>query len=196
MIMQKKLILLIGPPGAGKSTDCQLLAEKHKDEITSFSVRNIIKDNIAEGSAIGKIMSPYVLSGDLIPGDIIMHEVLDLIKNASKKIVIVNGLPRGLNQMKTLGDAIFYDDDIELVSVIEIKVSKEVARKRRLSDDATQEEQKVFDHKMEVYDELLGAIEEYYQKDNLLTVINGERDSEEVASEIDDFLTKQISLFK
>lgn len=193
--MPKKLILIIGPPGAGKSTECKLLTEKHKDDIDSFSVTNIIKEKIAENSAIGKIMNTYVLSGDLVPGDLIMHEVIDLIKNGSKDIVLMDGLPRGLNQMKTLGDAIHMDDNIQLVAVIKIKVSKETARERRLSDNATQEEIDIFEHKMDVYNELLDKIENYYKKDNLLSVIDGEKDSEAVVAEIDELLTKKVALF-
>jgi adenylate kinase family enzyme len=87
------------------------------------------------------------------------------------------------------------DDNIQLVAVIKIKVSKETARKRRLSDNATQEEIDIFEHKMDVYDELLDEIENYYKKDNLLTVIDGEKESEAVVAEIDEFLTKQVSLF-
>jgi adenylate kinase len=193
--MPKKLILIIGPPGAGKSTECKLLTEKHKDDIDSFSVTNIIKEKIAENSAIGKIMNKYVLAGDLVPGDLIMHEVIDLIKNGDKDIILMDGLPRGLNQMKTLGDAIHMDDNIQLVAVIKIKVSKETARKRRLADNASQKEIDVFEHKMDVYDALLEEIEAYYKKDNLLTIIDGEKESEVVVAEIDEFLTKQVALF-
>ena len=193
--MPKKLILIIGPPGAGKSTECKLLTEKHKDDIDSYSVTNIIKEKIAENSAIGKIMNTYVLSGDLVPGDLIMHEVIDLIKNGSKDIVLMDGLPRGLNQMKTLGDAIHMDDNVQLVAVIKIKVSKETARKRRLTESASQEEIDIFEHKMDVYNDLLEEIENYYKKDNLLSVIDGEKDSEAVVSDIDELLTKKVALF-
>ena len=107
----------------------------------------------------------------------------------------MDGLPRGLNQMKTLGDAIHMDDNVQLVAVIKIRVSKETARKRRLSDNVTQKEIDIFEHKMDVYDALLEEIENYYKKDNLLTVIDGEKESETVVAEIDEFLTQQVSLF-
>jgi len=186
---------MIGSPGAGKSTDCKLIREKHAEDISSISVSNLIKEEIAKGSAVGKIMNGYVLSGDLIPGEIIMYEVFGLIKNAPKNIVLMDGLPRGLNQMKSLGDAMFNNKEIKLVSVIEIRVSKETARKRVLRDNPSKEEEMLFEHKMEVYTDLINEIESYYKKDNLLTVIDGEQDAQTVADEIDEFLKTKISLF-
>ena len=193
--MPKKLILIIGSPGAGKSTDCELIRKKHAEDISSISVSALIKEEIANGSALGKIMNGYALSGDLIPGEIIMYEVFGLIKNAPKNIVLMDGLPRGLNQMKSLGDALFNNKEIKLVSVIEIRVSKEVARKRVLSDNPSKEEETLFEHKMEVYSDLIKEIENYYKKDNLLTIIDGEQDAQTVADEIDEFLKTKISLF-
>jgi len=193
--MPKKLILVIGAPGAGKSTDCELIRKKHAEDISSISVGALIKEEINSGSAIGRIMNKYVLSGDLIPGEVIIYEVLGLIKNAPKNIVLMDGLPRGINQMKALGDAIFNDDNIELVSVIEVRTSTEVSRKRSLSDNPTEEEKSLFEHKMEVYTDLIDEIEAFYKKDNLLTIIDGEQDAQTVAADIDEFLKTKISLF-
>ena len=53
--MPKKLILLIGAPGSGKSTDAKLIAEKHAKEITSYSTGDLIKAEIAKGTGIGSI---------------------------------------------------------------------------------------------------------------------------------------------
>lgn len=193
--MPKKLILFIGAPGAGKSTDCAIVAEKHIDDISAICLSDLIKEEIAKGSAVGNIMKSYVNSGDLIPGDIIIYEVFDLIKNAPKNIVLLDGLPRGLNQMKGLGDAIFNEPGIELVSVIEIRVSKETSRKRILRENASDEETKLFEHKMEVHEELIGAIENFYNKDGLLTIIDGEQDKEAVVADIEEYFNTQISLF-
>jgi adenylate kinase len=194
--MLKKLILVIGSPGSGKSTVCTELTSKHENDIESHSVAKVVKEKISDGSAIGKIMNTYVDQGDLIPGDLIMHEVLDLIKHASKSIVLIDGFPRGLNQMKTLGDAIYYDDDIQLISVIEVKVSRVTARKRRLLDDVSEDDKKVFEHKLDVYDALIKDIEAYYAKDDLLTIIDGEQECDDVYKSIDAYLTEQISIFK
>ena len=97
--------------------------------------------------------------------------------------------------LQELGDELFMTKDIELVSVIEIRVSEATARKRVLGDSYTKEEEALFEHKIEVYNELIEEIENYYKKDNLLTIIDGEKDAEVVVAEIDEFLKTKISIF-
>ena len=89
----------------------------------------------------------------------------------------------------------FMSKNIELVSVIKIRVTEDTARKRVLRDNPTKEQEVLFEHKMEVYNELIGEIENYYKKENLLTIIDGEQDAKTVALEIDEFLKTKISLF-
>lgn len=52
--MSKKLILLIGAPGSGKTTDGKLVAKNHANEITSYSMGELIDKEIKSGSATGK----------------------------------------------------------------------------------------------------------------------------------------------
>jgi len=193
--MPKKLILIIGAPGSGKSTDSEIIAKKHKEDITAISVGALLKKEIQRGSGVGHISEKYVAAGDLVPGQIVMYELFGLIRDAPKNIVLVDGFPRGINQMKEMGDELFMSKNIELVSVIEIRVNETTARKRVLRDNPSKEEETLFEHKMEVYNELIGEIENYYKKDNLLTIIDGEQDAQTVASEIDEFLKTKISLF-
>lgn len=193
--MQKKLILIIGAPGSGKSTDSKLIAQRHKGDISTISVGDLLREEIKNKTGVGKIAEKYVEKGELVPGSVIMYEIFGRIKNAPTNIVLVDGFPRGLNQMKEMGDALFSDKDIELLSVIEIRVSKNTSRKRVLGDNPNKAEEVLFEHKMEIYSALIGEIENYYKKDNLLTVIDGEQDVEAVASDIDEFLSKKVALF-
>jgi len=193
--MPKKLILVIGSPGSGKSTDSKMIADRHQEDITSISVGALLKDEIKRGTGVGHISEKYVAAGDLVPGQIVMYEVFGLIRDAPKNIVLVDSFPRGINQMKELGDELFMTKDIQLVSVIEIRVSEATARQRVLGDNPSKEEETLFEHKIEVYNELIEEIENYYKKDNLLTIIDGEQDAQIVVAEIDEFLKTKISLF-
>ena len=193
--MAKKLILMIGAPGSGKSTDSELIAKRHEGELTSISIDKILQEEIANNTGIGHIANSYLRKGDVVPGSIIMYKIIHLINHAPTDIILIDGLPRSVDQMKELGDELFYDKDIELLSVIEIRVSEAIARKRVLNEDSTEEEIAIFEHEMELYTAFLGEIENYYEKDNLLNIVDGEQSAEEIVTQVDEYLKKQLHLF-
>jgi len=193
--MAKKLILMIGAPGSGKSTDSELIAKRHEGELTSISIDKILQEEIANNTGIGHIANSYLRKGDVVPGSIIMYKIIHLINHAPTDIILIDGLPRSVDQMKELGDELFYDKDIELLSVIEIRVSEATARNRVLNEDSTEEEIAIFEHEMELYTAFLGEIENYYEKDNLLNIVDGEQSAEEIVTQVDEYLKKQLHLF-
>ena len=64
-------------------------------------------------------------------------------------------------------------DGIELSYVIEIRVSEDVARERVLGGDESKSED-LFNNTMRIYQETIAEIEEFYNQNNLLKVIDGE----------------------
>lgn len=192
--MPKKLIFMIGAPGSGKSTYSDKIHAMHAEEIESIHIGEILRDEMEQGTTMGKIVKQYVEKGDLVPGDVILYEVFAHIKKASKDIVLMDGFPRGLNQMKILGDTLANDKEIELISVIELKVSREVARERLLPEDATEEEKALFEHKYDTYEALIGKIEKFYADKGLLTVISAENEKDLIVKRIEEHLKKLVEL--
>ena len=192
--MPKKLIFMIGAPGSGKSTYSDKINTMYAEDIHSIHIGEILGDEIKRGTTMGKIVEKYVEKGDLVPGDVILYEVFKHIKASPKQIVLMDGFPRGLNQMKILGDTLMHDKEIELVSVVELRVSKEVARERVLSESATEEEEALFEHKYETYEALIGKIEKFYADKGLLTVISAEKERELVLKRVDEHLKKLVEL--
>ena len=193
--MSKKLILIIGAPGSGKTTDSELITKKHEEFISNISVSKLIAKEISDDTSIGKIMKTYANRGDLIPSEIIMNEVFTKIKKAKNDIVLMDGFARDIEQLKSLGDTLFHNKDIELVAVIKIRVSKETSKSRVLNDNSTQEEIKLFEHKLEVYEQFINDIEKFYEKDNKLRVVDGEKSLAEVVENIDEILERKIEIF-
>ena len=96
--------------------------------------------------------------------------------------------------MKIFGDLVNEVNRVDLISVIEVRVSEAVARERILSKDASEESREVFNHQMAIYKETIEHIEEFYNHDGLLKVIDGERDIDVVVADIDSFLKTKLEL--
>lgn len=183
--MPKKLILLIGAPGSGKSTDSKLIAEKHSETISSYSTGDLIKEEIQKGSAIGNIAKNYVEKGDLVPTQIVVELIVDAINKAPTEVVLLDGFPGKEKQLQYFCDHIFNNAKIKLISVMEIKVSDDLAKKRWIASGRSEE---IFEHELASYKGSLGEIEAYYDNKHVLKVIDGERDIDVVISDIDTYL--------
>lgn len=187
--MPKKLILLIGAPGSGKSTDAKLIAEKHDGKISSYSTGDLIKEEIKKGTGIGSIAKSFVEKGDLVPTQIVVELIVDAVKNAPTEIVMLDGFPGKEKQLKYFCDYIFNNDKINILSVLEIKVNDVLAKERWLASGRSEE---IFEHEMISYKESLSEIEAHYNNKHILKVINGERALDLVIADIDTYLESKI----
>lgn len=188
----KKLFLIIGAPGSGKTTDAELIAEKN-EAITHYSTGDMFRAEVATGSEIGKELDSYMSKGLIVPIDIAIKTIINALKNAPTDVIIIDGYPRSMEQLNALDEYLVKDDSLELASVIEVRVSEETARERVLgrargADDNTE----VFNNRMKVYTEPLADIQAFYNAKNALHVISGEGTIEEIVSEMGTFIQSKI----
>ena len=193
--MKKKLFLIIGAPGSGKTTDAEIIAERNPDKIVHYSTGDLLREEVASGSELGKEIKSYIDNGKLVPLQIVINTIKNAIEKADKPVVIIDGFPRSVEQMKALDEMLKENPNIELVEVIEVVVSEEVARERVLgrargADDNVE----VFNNRMKIYLEPLPEIEKFYESQNKLVKINGERTIEEIVADMEKEIKEKAGI--
>jgi len=188
----KKLFLIIGAPGSGKTTDAELIAEQN-DNITHYSTGDMLRAEVATKSKLGLEIDKYISKGLIVPIEVAIKTITNAIKNAPTDIIIIDGYPRSMEQLNALDEYLSDDASLQLCSVIEVEVSQETARDRVLgrargADDNTE----VFDNRMKVYTQPLADIQAFYNAKNILKVISGEGTIQEIVQEMGTFINSKI----
>ena len=191
----KKLFLIIGAPGSGKTTDAEIIAQRNPDKIVHYSTGDLLRAEVASGSELGKEIKSYIDQGKLVPLNIVINTIKNAIEKADKPVVIIDGFPRSVEQMKALDEMLKENPNIELVEVIEVVVSEETAKERVLgrargADDNVE----VFNNRMKIYLEPLPEIEKFYESQNKLVKINGERSIEEIVADMEKEIKEKAGI--
>jgi adenylate kinase len=120
-------ILIFGPNGSGKGTQGALVKQKYNlDHIESGA---IFRKHIGGGTELGKKAKAFIDRGELVPDDITIPMVLDVLKSSSANGWLLDGFPRSLVQAEKLWAAL-QKDGVKLDYVIEILLPRQVAKNR------------------------------------------------------------------
>ena len=95
-------IVLIGGPGSGKGTQSDKLIDKYG--LHHISTGEVLRDHIKKGTDLGKIAQKYIDEGQLIPDDLMIDILDDVLEKEAKDKpgVIFDGFPRTIPQAKAL----------------------------------------------------------------------------------------------
>ncbi len=120
--------VLVGPPGAGKGTQAQILASELS--IPKVSTGDIFRANVSGGTELGKQAKAYMDRGDLVPDEVTNAMVRDrLAQEDAQGGFLLDGFPRNVAQAETL-NKILGDLDERLDAVLELRVDEEEVVKR------------------------------------------------------------------
>ena len=128
-------LVLVGPPGAGKGTQAQYIAEHLR--VPQISTGDIFRANVSEGTPLGVQAKAFMDRGDLVPDDVTIDMVRNRLREADASSgFLLDGFPRTVPQAEVLDDMLREQSDAKLDVVLELVVDDDEVI-RRLSGRRT-----------------------------------------------------------
>jgi len=120
-------IVLLGPPGSGKGTQCKKIAERFS--VQHLSSGDILRQERAKKTEFGKKAQSYMDSGALVPDEVIVEMMTAAMEKASTKGFVLDGFPRTINQAQKL-DATLKRRGQKIDAVLNLDANEEIIVKR------------------------------------------------------------------
>jgi adenylate kinase len=151
---------LLGPPGAGKGTQAQKLAEKLG--IPQISTGELFRSNIENGTKLGLEAKRYLDAGDLVPSELTNQLVDNRLNDPdAANGFILDGYPRSLEQAKALHEML-ERRGADIDAVVEFRVSQGELLQRLRGRGRADDTDDVILNRMKVYRDETAPLLEYY----------------------------------
>jgi adenylate kinase len=182
-------VVLLGPPGAGKGTQAQIIAERLG--VPAISTGDIFRANVSGQTELGRQAKTYMDAGDLVPDEITVAMVKGRLAEPDAKAgFLLDGFPRTISQAEQLRDSLA-ELGQELRRVIELVVDEEelvrrLSGRRMLVDgqmvQREDDKPETVRRRLEVYREQTAPLSGFYESEGLLSRIDAIGEVEEVTA--------------
>lgn len=204
-----KIIIFLGPPGAGKGTQAKFLEKDYG--FIQISTGDILREAVKKGTELGKLAKKYMDEGKLVPDDVIVGIIEEKLEELKDKNIILDGFPRTIPQAEAL-DEMLKKKNKEVDAVILFDISDEEVIRRlsgRRIDPKTgnvyhiefnpppegleviqreDDKEEVIRKRLKVYHNQTEPLIEYYKKQNKLLKVDASKPVEEVYNQIKNML--------
>lgn len=179
-------LLIMGPPGAGKGTQAERIAERL--QIPAISTGEIFRKNMQEKTLLGREAQRYSDRGEYVPDEITNPMVRNRLDEADcVNGFLLDGYPRTLPQVEAL-DKILADDGARIDRVLVLTVDHGELVKRlmeRAGESARADDSEdVQRRRLEIYAEETEPLLDLYAQRGLLVLVNGMGTVDDVAERV------------
>jgi adenylate kinase len=188
-------VVLLGPPGAGKGTQAQIIAGRLG--VPAISTGDIFRANVSGQTELGQQAKVFMDAGDLVPDEITVAMVSDRLAEPDAKAgFLLDGFPRTIAQAEQLRDSLT-ELGQTLTCVLELVVDEEELV-RRLSGRVVivdgkpvqreDDKPETVRHRLEVYHRQTEPLSGWYAEEGLLARIDAIGEIDEVTGRAMDAL--------
>mgnify|MGYP006079698069 FL=1 len=189
------IIILLGPPGAGKGTQASFI--KNEFNIAHISTGDMLREAVKNETALGLTAKEIMARGDYVPDNLLLEIIKERVSEKDcENGFILDGYPRNEVQAKSL-DIILNETNNSIDGIIQIDVDFSVLQKRiegRAKDDNNEiredDNLQVMKKRLQVYIDQTEPLISYYSNHKNFIVINGMNDISKVSEDIKNNLIK------
>ncbi len=180
-------IVIFGAPGSGKGTQSAKLIDKYG--LYHISTGEVLRDHIKRGTELGKIADSYISKGQLIPDELMIQILDDVLEKeaAGKKGVVFDGFPRTIPQAEALKE-LLNKRGSKLHAVVGLEVPEDELVERMINrgkeTGRADDNPETIKNRLKVYHDQTSPLREYYNKEGKYLPIKGTGIVDEIFEDI------------
>lgn len=180
----KQRLLFLGPPGAGKGTQAQLISSKQG--LVHLSTGDLLRSEVQAASTLGKAVETIMNRGELVSDDLVLAIVESQLKQTSSGWLL-DGFPRTVAQAESL-EVLLASLAQPIERVVLLELNDEALITRLLSRGRPDDTEAVIRNRLEVYREKTLPLIDFYRKKDILSAVAAHGSIEEITARIGEVL--------
>lgn len=187
--------LLLAPPGAGKGTQGERLAERHG--VPHLATGDLLREHVANGTELGVAAKEHMDAGGLVPDDLVISMVTEALGGRTPiENFLLDGFPRTLAQAKGAYEwGQRKNRTFDVVIMLDVPEDELVRRlvERGQASGRSDDTEDVIRNRLHVYEENTAPLIEFYDERGILVRIDGLGTVDEVTERIEKGIAPFVS---
>jgi adenylate kinase len=180
-------LVIFGAPGSGKGTQSAKLIDEYS--LFHISTGEVLRAEIASGSELGKLADSYISKGNLIPDDLMIRILDDIISRHIKdrEGIVFDGFPRTIPQAEALTGLLEkYGTELHAVIGLEVPEEELVTRmlKRGAETGRADDNEETIKNRLNVYHTQTSPLQQYYKEAGKYIPVKGTGIVDEIFADI------------